>query len=947
MEEKFIKKEKNRQKKRRISHKILFVVWISFLLFFWWFNHYCTVKGVPGWLLNCIATPLEKSGYQLKAEQVFFNFTDGIRINELNYYSRNSGIRLYAPELYIDIHPLRIFKGVSCPVEITVRNASATLPMIPEAGVEGKKDCLDIANINAEINGEKGCFSVEEASAKLGNISVRMNGSVNNLLHIIAENIMAEYWEKDKSGKKRKIRKYPYGIMQIFPIDIRKKFMLTYRQIEQIKIKAPIECDIKFNIDVNDFKNCEINSEIQLPEFQFNNLKVCGIKEQISLKNGVLRLNEVTFDFGNGASITAAGTYYDEKNMFSGKMKGDCQITDLMNFTNSTLSDDIRKHVVFSNQKVTFHGILEHFSVSGDRYKGKIDLTLPEITVNGIVMKNVKLHVRVDEKRLYGEILHAEINGCNVTGSLTLDESGEILCKMQGKAYLKTFQKAFPEEAQKFIEKKVTFLKPESPIDFSGKLRIDTRRKNRYSGQVSLKYSHICLNGIEIQDIEGEMEFSAEEIHFSKISAKTSDGSVSSGSLQFDLQKQHITAKIITSGIPVNLAKSFDTIWQTDSLMPLAKDISSTDPKGVAETDMVLFADYGEKPFYQICGNVVMRNPTYMGIPFQYGAARFITDSTDKVIIPELILKTKDNYMRLNSIYFLKEDKTGEETLYFDLDSTIKGNDLLTIFGEGYKPELVDFPFPVDVKAKGVINYTKVKKTTMKVDIKNGSCTFAGAKVTDIDTVVHFKDDIISFTNADMAFCKGVCKVDFNYDFETEKGSFKQTLEGADLFETIKEFKSSQILPKGTGNGKVNFDSKGTFEYKSDNTLLINGKGELRLFGKELWNIPILNDFLKYITGAWSILGDEPGITEISSDILFKGEKAVISDVRANGSIVSIDADGEFSWNTGMYDITVQGILLKSALPFNAASTVLKPISWMLKKNFKGKYTLSQQPQEK
>ena len=61
----------------------------------------------------------------------------------------------------------------------------------------------------------------------------------------------------------------------------------------------------------------------------------------------------------------------------------------------------------------------------------------------------------------------------------------------------------------------------------------------------------------------------------------------------------------------------------------------------------------------------------------------------------------------------------------------------------------------------------------------------------------------------------------------------------------------------------------------------------------------------------------------------------------------NLEDDGEFSWNTGMYDITVQGILLKSALPFNAASTVLKPISWMLKKNFKGKYTLSQQPQEK
>ena len=947
MEKKFIKAEKNKQKKRRIIHTVLFTLWVSFLLFFWWFNHYCTTRGVPGWILNCITRPLDKAGYHLKAQQVFFSYTDGIQIKELNYYGRSSGIRLYIPDLHIDLHPLKMFTGTACPAEIMVWNATAALPIIPETGVEGKQDCLDITDINAVIHGKKGYFSVEKASANIENISVKTNGTINNLLHIIAENIMSEYWEKDKSGIKKKLKKYPYGIMQMFPLDIRKKFMLAYRQIEQIKIKTPIECDINFHIDVNDFKNCEINSEIRLPEFQFNNLKVCGIKEQVSLKNGVLRLNEVTFDFGNGASITADGTYYDKKNMFSGKMKGDCHLSDLINFTESSLYDDIRKYIVIDNQKVSFNGILEHFSVSGDRYKGKIDLTLPEITINGMIMKNVKMFVQADEKRLYGEIIHAEMDNCGVSGSFTLNDSGEILCELQGKAYLKTFQKSFPEDAKKFIEKKITFLKPESPIEFSGKLRVDTRRKNQYSGQVSLKYSHICLNGIEIQDIEAEMEFSADEIHFSRISAKTSDGSVSSGSINFDLQKKHITAKIITSGIPVNLARSFDTIWQTDSLMPLAKDISSTDPKGVAETDMELFADYGEKQFYQICGNVVMRNPTYMGIPFQYGAARFITDSTDKVIIPELILKTKDHFMRLNSIYFLKENQTGEEVLYFDVDSTISGNDLLTIFGEGYKPELLDFPFPIDVKAKGVINYTKVKNTTMDVEVKNGSCTFAGAKVTDIDSVIHFKDDIVSFSDAEMKFCKGQCKVDFKYNFETESGSFKQILESADLFETIKEFKSSQILPKGTGNGKINFVSQGSFEYKKDDTLLIYGKGNLRLFGKELWNIPILNDFLKYITGAWSILGNEPGITEISSDIQFNGEKAVIGNVRADGSIVSIDANGDFSWNTGLYDITVQAVLLKSALPFNAASTVLKPLSWMLKKNFKGKYSPSQQSQKK
>ena len=947
MAKKIIQKEIKRQKRRRIYHAIFFAVCVIFLLTLWSFNNYCATKGVPGWVINGITKPLSKAGYHIKAQEVFFSFTDGVRINNLKYSEDKSGIKLNAPFLDIDFYLLKIFTGTSFPASITLKNAAATLPILPETGAEGNKDCLYITDLNAVIVGKPGHFLIEKSSANIGNITVNMKGTVNNLLHIIVENIMSEYWEQDKSGEKWKERKYPYGLMQMFPIEIRKKFMLSYRQIEQMQMKSPMKCDVNFHIDVNDFKSCEINSEIELPEFQFNNLKFCGIKEQISLKNGILSLKEVTFDLGNGETISVEGTYYDEKSMFSGKMNGSCHIKDLMNFVENSFSGEIRDNIIFGEPKVTFNGILEHFSVSGNRYKGKLDMTIPEITVNGLPMKNVKLTFNVNEKRLQGKILHAEMDDCKVSGTFTIDASGEIVCDLQGKAYLRTFRKVFPEEVEKFVEKKISYLKQEPPIEFSGKFRADIRRKNQYTGQVSLKYPHICLNGVEIQDIEAEMESSADRIHFSKISAKTADGSKSSGSLLFDLQKKHITAKIITSGIPVNLAKSFDTIWQTDSLMPLAKDISSTDPKGVAETDMVLFADYGEKRFYQICGNVVMRNPTYMGIPFQYGAARFITDSYDRLIIPELILKTKDNYMRLSSIYHLKEEKSGDEVLYFNLDSTIKGNDLLTIFAEGYKPDLVDFPFPIDVKAKGFINYTNQKKSTINADVKNGSCTFAGAKVTDIDSAILFKNEEISFTNADMTFCKGLCRADFKYNFETEKGSFKQKLEGADLLETIKEFKSSQYLPKGTGNGKVNFVSQGTFEYKNDDTLLINGKGELLLSGKELWNIPILNDFLKYITSAWSILSNEPGVTEISSDILFKGEKAVISNVRADGSILSIDADGEFSWNTGLYDVTVQAVLLKSALPFNAASTVLKPISWMLKKNFKGKYTSSEQPQKK
>ena len=940
MDEQLItKKELKRKKRRRIRRKIFFAFCTLLILTLWIFNFHCAVKGVPQWLLKSITTPLKEMGYHLKAKQVFFSFTEGLNVKDLNYFSEYSGIKLAIPEFSVDLYPSEIFKGVCIPIQLQIENGTARLPMLPETGAEGKMDCLDIQKLNARIKGKTGLLKVEKASAEIGNIHVDMEGSINNFLHIIVENVFKDFWERNKAGKKWKNKKYPYGIMQVFPIEIREKFVQAYHRFQELKMKGNPECSARFYVDLNDFKSCNIEADVRLPEFRFQNMRFLEIKEHISLSNGVLELKEVNLDLGNHSSLTASGTYYDEGEIFSGNINGKCHISDLIHLVGKGLSDEIQKHVTFEDQLISFNGQLEHFSVSGNRYKGNIDLTLPRITVDGVVMQNVKLLVHADEKQLRGEIKQAELTGGSISGSFTINNTGSILCQLRGKALLSAFQETFPDEINTFYRKQISCNnEKEAPVSFDGTFRSDSRKLKRYSGTVSILYPHICLNNEKIQNIIADMEFSPDMINISRITATVGDDSRVSGSIKVNLLNNQIAAKMVASGIPGHLAKTFDLILGTDSLTSLAKDISSPDKKGIAETDLELFAKYGQKMFYQISGNVVMRNPTYCGIPFQYGAARFITDSSNRLVIPDLILKSKEGSMQLQSIYDTDYDKI--DILHFNLKSNIKGNDLLTIFCEGYDPVLVDFPYPINVSANGVIDYIDQKKTVIRASVQNGTCTFAGAKVSNIDAVLNVKDEELFFKDAAMAFSKGVCKADFKYHFGTGKGSFRQTLEGADLLEVVRQFEATKFVPSGTGNGKLDFQSRGTFESKNESDVAIYGTGKLDLNGDDLWNIPLMKDFLKYISNAWSMLGSGAGITRISCDILFKGEKAVIDKVKANGSFVSMNADGEFFWNTGEYNVNVYAELLKSALPFEIASQILKPVSWMLKKNFKGKYAV-------
>ena len=911
-----------------------------FMLSLWWFHYHTSTKGVPRWLIQAVTKPLGDSGYRINVHHATFSFTEGLFIQGLDYSGVQSGIELKAPILYVDFYPLELFKGVSCPVSIVVREAEAKLPILPELEEEGRNDCLYITDLNAEIRGKRGEFEIKTVSANIDKISVQMQGTVNNLLHIILENITSEYWEQNKSGEEWRNRRYPYGFMQMFPIEVRKKFMLSYRSLEEMEMDEKIKCNVNFHIDVNDFKLCEIFSEVNLPEFRYKKFQVHGIREQISLKDGIFKLKEVTIDLGNGASLTAEGTYHEEGSIFSGNLSGDCNVSDLLVFIETEFSDGILKNIVFDNQMLSLDGTLEHFSMVNNKYKGRMYIDLPQIIINGVSLKNLRLNIVADEKKLNGEIERADIENGNIVGTFSLNDAGEFICELKGRANLQSFQAAFPDEVKKFIDKDVSFNRPEEPIEFSGKLRTDTRRKNQYTGQAYIKYPHISLNGIEIKDIETELEFSPERLLFSNISAKGKENATFTGSMQFDLQKQQITAKIIASGIPQNLARSFDTIWQTDSLSPLAKDISSQDSKGIAEADMDLFASYGQKPFYHISGNVVMRNLTYMGLPFQYGAARFITDSNDVLIIPDLILKAKEGSMQLESIYYLKEKNTGDEVLYFNLQSSLKGNTLLKIFADGYAPALVDFPFPLGVQAKGVINYTNQKNTSIRADVQNGSCTFFGAKITDIDTTLHLKNEEIFFNNAEMTFCEGNCKLDFKYNLNTGKGSFKQKLEGADLQLTVQEFNTKELLPPGTGNAQIDFQSRGTFEYKEDKPVLFYGKGQLQLNGANLWTIPVLDGVMKTINSMWGAVQKGAGISSVSCDILFKGEKAVIENFKTDGNIVSLTADGDIHLTTGDYKINMKAKYLKSVLPFDLFSWVLTPVSQITGKEYKGKFNV-------
>lgn len=902
-------------------------------LIVWCINDYSADVGIPKWLENRILKKLDDCGYSVKTEISRFSLTDGLELRNLSVLERKGGIRLAAPLMKIDFEPLDLFDGTFFPIRFHVKDGEADLPLLPESGEEGKSDVLQFRELNAEIKGAPGELRVRQSSAKIGNFTVNLEGTIDNFLHVSLGNMLSDYF---RGGKKNSTSE---GVIQTFPLEIRKKVMRAYLYCSSLNMNGDPRCNLKFHFDLMDFFRCRISADLEIPEFQYNGITIRKAKERLSLQDGELRLEQMQVMFGEGSVITAEGNYNETGKNFTGGVKGSCRIGDLLGLADEQTRRGIERHIVLRSEKLTFDGILEHFSLSDSRYNGNIRMEIPEIVIDGILIKNIILSLFAEDGRVFGEFIRAELeNDGSFTGSFNIERSGGILCRIKGNAHPSILWNEFPEEVKTYIRKNVSSSK-EDTIDFSGYFASDGWDQQNCSGCFKIKCPHVKVSGVELLDISTEIDFTQDTFFCRDLKVRSGDGSKIEGTLVCDLRKDYLRARGICSGNPGKLSATLDNLWKMNSLSSLAKDISCSDPNGVVEADMELFADYGKKPFYRISGGVVMKKPIYCGVPFRYGAVRFITDSDDFLVLPDVILESENGTLWLEAIYIADPENPDGGTAHLNMNSSIPGNDLLKIMYPEWKPLLLDFCDPISISSRGIIDYSDESKSKLKILVQNGSCLLAGIKATNIDAVLDYDKQILTSRNAGGTLCGGVFHGDLVYDLEKETGSLKEKIENADLTTVLKEFGISEFAPKGTGDGKLSFESTTDFAWKGE-ILKMNGTGKLDLNGDELWDIPVLSSFLKYIGSAWPIIGESTGITRLTCDITFSDEKAEISSVKSNGKLLSLDANGNFLWNTGDYDLTFRAELLKNALPFEAMSKILTPVSWILRKSYKGKYII-------
>ena len=920
------------------------LIWTGICLFvlgivdYRWETH-----GIPEAAVRMIQREFSAYGLRFEAGSVRAGICGGIVLRDLKVEGGTRFPSLSAAELRIDVSPSKFFRGIYLPVTFEMEHGTVSFPLFPEYGEEAVCDNLVISGVNASVAGVPGMLRVRKAEGSLNGILFSMTGSIDNLLHYSGlrgmESVRGWFATEKMAAERETVAVQYCDFLERIPLELRRKTLYALQRMNDKQFVLPPVCRLDFHIDVTDFEKCLASASLRIPAFAYGNLRIESIEEKMTLKNGILSLENVRVMLPDGSRVEAKGAYDGSGHVAHGSVKGRCRLEDLVLFLDDSLQDGVAEHVQLAGETITFDGVLDNFNLSGGMLSGSLNFFLPHIVIAGVELSNASATVRADGDVLSGTLHSAGLKGGGSLSGDFLVKNGRFSCNLKGRALPEGLRHFLSGEVADFLYSNLRFRDEKALIAFSGSLESAVKDIRGGSGRIRIRIPVVRVKGVPVTTMSAVLEFSPEEIRVSDMEAALADGARLTGDL-FCLPSEHtLSASLVCSGSPHSIIAALGEEHR-NFVKSLTCNIGWPSAGNYVEAAAELHVDYGSSPFYYMTGSIVARDFSYQKIPFRYGAARFIIDAENNLILPDAVLETKDGRMSVSATYVPADRSVPFHApagqLNFSLVSTMAGNDMIRSLYPQWKSEFIDFPEPIKVESSGVIDYEIPARTRFKAVISNGACLWHKMSIRDIDAILRYSADSLSFRNASANFSGGRLLMDYLYNFKTEQGTIAARLSGADMQSVLENFSRKKTSPEYR-NGRLSAEFQAEMSYNEKEELLLNGDGRLELAGDNLWTVPLLGSFLRIIGQAWS-LDSFGSITKVSCDYKLIGDRLVFDRLKSDGGFVSLDAFGYYRWTDNHFDIKVRAELLKNALPFDVMSRLLTPVSWILDKRLKGDF---------
>lgn len=915
------------------------------------FNIWLEYYGVPVCVMTGLSNRLKQYGVEFCASSCKAGILKGIVFENIDIKGKNSYEypSLHAKRLQLAVSPWRIFEGALLPMRVKIGDGRLNLPLLPEFGKEGEADLLSFTALNADIGGDPGMIVLHKAKGKIRNFEFSVSGTLDNLLHLagargselLHDKLMEK--ESEKTLSPRSLNWYR-RLMENIPLSMRKYIIRSLDKLSERNFEGVPKINAFLSLDAKDFNKTRAEASLFFPDVQYGYLKIGAIHEKLLLENGILQFQDLRLELGDGEYILSQGRYDSSMSSISGTFSGSCSPEKMLLFVDEAARETLADKLRLSEAKlIAFNGTLHHLSTLTGSYSGTVELRIPVMTFNGVRLKNVSTTVDIGDDLISGRIVSDDPGGNEIRSTYTIT-GNTFKAVVEGKTPPHALRNFLSESAAEFIYGSIKFKNRQERLHFTGEITSHNWKSSEFEGKIRLTLPTVICHGLEVNQTVAELAFTPNTLAVNNIEAKIDDSLSISGNMKCLLKDRLITASVICRGSPGKTIKMLDPQHKS-FIESLTADIKWPAKGNLMETNADISISYGKNPAYFITGSLVMTDFEYRDIHFNYGATRFLIDSNKLLVLPGAILQTRDGQSLLTVSY--RGASSGEEEdlaqefispkgiLNFSIDSTMSGNDIMRCLYPEWRSEFIDFPQRMKVTASGLIDYKNEMNTRFTAEINNGTCFWNGIRITDVDTGVRYENNRLFIKNASAAVCNGRIGMDYEFDFNTKRGQIDAKLKGALLSSVLREFHIDMPNASRT-NASVSAAMNAGLYYNAEDLLQMDGAGDLQIKGSDLWSVPVLGELLKILGKAWNT-NNLGSITEVNGEFKLRGDELATTSLKSDGSVVALNANGVYHWNTNEFDFRVRAELLKGTLPFETLSTVLTPISWILERRIQGK----------
>ncbi len=487
----------------------------------------------------------------------------------------------------------------------------------------------------------------------------------------------------------------------------------------------------------------------------------------------------------------------------------------------------------------------------------------------------------------------------------------------------------------------------QTPVTFDADVDFPFESPDRQVVSAKARIPQMKIRKVKLKNVGAEVRLAKKCIEINDFHASAPDNEVS-GEMIYSPLANELLATVRADGNPLFLCEFMEE-KDRPFLKGILRPLRFPEMQDAIEYTVTVHNFFGESPYYNLYGSIVVTDFAYNGVDFDYGACCFNIDADRLVAIPKIVLQKGECRALVSMIHDLRQ-KPGPppassplfspsagptDRVNFEVESNLSGNDVLKCILPDWKHESLQFTTSAEAKVAGTIDYLDSGRTLVNADISGCSFTWEGIPVDDASAKLEFKEGRLSLEGIKAKVCGGDTSIEFLYDFDDDTGAISVDIAEADYTSFLEKLDLKMKEPEK--RGKLSCKLSSDFACPKGGGLEMQGKGSLDIAEAEIWRVPPFRGLADMLRKA-DIRLDWDELSRIECDFTLEKDRGRTDNIRTDGKLLSLEGSGTYSWQTQDADFRFRIRPPENAPGFKILSKMFDPVSWLLEARLHGKW---------